>query len=135
MATKDLGNFDLFFFYGEGNLPLELETESDITWGLVQRKRTLFYDRQSGSDLFERENFPNAITIQVGLRFDVANFVARRNLEVGSSNLPDRRVAVSQSSVSITSKENGEIEITVIYIPFSNFNTQNVIALPLVSPQ
>ena len=45
----------------------------------------------------------------------------------GENGTRDRRVAVSQSTVRIVARDNGNVDITVLYIPLADFNqTENL---------
>lgn len=119
---SQLSDFDIFFFYGQSDL--ELENESDLIAGLLQPRRSLYYNRQDGCGISEKENYPLSLSLQIGMRYDVANWVAFRNTQVtdGSANTVDRRIAVSQNSVSFRQDMNkGTIDLSVVYIPFGNF--------------
>lgn len=115
-----LRNLDLFFYYGKSDL--ELETEHDLYIGLLQEKRSAFYYRDYGAGVGEYENAPISLATQVGLRFDIVDFAARRNAVVsdGSNGRPDRRVSTSQSAIRVERDGRGELDVTVLYVPFSN---------------
>lgn len=113
-------DFDVFFYYGEPGSDLELETKSDLFVGLEQPKRSMYYNRRDGVGLRERENYPNAIAIQIGIKFDIINWIGYRNTLVSDSS-PDRRIAASQTSISVKTLKDGNIDVNVLYLPYQNF--------------
>lgn len=122
----ELNNFDNFFFYGLNDISKEIET--DLYIGLVQPKRSLFYDRNFGSGIVEYENYPNTVAMQVGLRYQVSAHVARENQRIsdGSGGSKDRRVAVSSNSIRVEHKGQ-ELNISVFYIPYKDYKKPNQI--------
>lgn len=123
-------DFDLVLYYGLNDPQLEIF--SDVGEGLLQPRRTLAFYSDFGAGIVERENYPNAVTQDIFIRLGVAEHFARRNVEVSDGTTPgtvDRRVAVSQTSVSIA-RSAGNLDVGVIYIPFSNFNQPRTIAVP-----
>lgn len=133
MNFEDLQNIDIFFFHGD---QVDLEIEHDIAMGLLQPKRSLYYDRQDGCGLKDRENYPNAVLLRVLGAYDVMKFIAFRNSEVtdgrtvnGEATI-DRRVATSQTSVIF--KQNGpELDVDVLYIPFKDIQKPATLSLPI----
>ena len=128
--VEQLKDLDIFFFYGENDL--DLETKSDILLGLIQKKRTMYYNRLDGAGISNRENSPNALLLQVVGRYDIINWVSLRNTRVSDgSNGPDRRVAVSQKSIKFTPDDKGNIDVAVLYIPLNNIQSTSKVALPI----
>lgn len=125
-----LSDIDLFFFYGLNDLGLEIE--HDIMQGLLQAKRSMFYFREEGAGVAEYENYPSGHFMQVSMRYDIANWIAQRNTRVsdGTDNLPDRRVATSQSIIAIENLQ-GEVDVQVLYIPFFSYEKPNIIQLAI----
>jgi len=127
--VKTLSSFDNFFFYGKNDLSTELE--SDLMQTLMQPKRSMLYNRRFGAGISERENYPNAISLQVMLRFDVANAIAYRNTFTtdGSDGTVDRRIAASQFSVEFI-RAGGELDIRVYYFSYANTKKVQVLNVP-----
>lgn len=131
MFTLDeIKNFDIFFFHGE--VDPNLEIQSEITQGILQPLRTMFYNRSDGSSVHERENFPNAVALQVGVKYDIASYIAFRNQNVsdGTNGKVDKRVAVSQTTINVENEENG-LAVRILYIPLKDTQKPQVINLPL----
>lgn len=124
-SLQQLADIDIFFYYGDNDLGLEVEAE--LLRGILQPKKSMFYNRDEGAGVFEYENRPSGLTIDVGLRYDIANWVSVNNTRVtdGSEGYPDRRIAVSQNTIKIDRK-NGQMDISVLYIPFFNYQKPNV---------
>jgi len=129
---NQLSDLDIFFFYGEKGSDLDIETQSDILAGIIQKKRSLFYDRQDSSGIPERENNPTGFVLEMSMKFDIVNWIAYRNTKIsdGSNGTPDRRVAVSQNSIVITENQKGETDVNVEYIPFANIKQTDRIVVP-----
>jgi hypothetical protein len=129
MNITELGSLDFFFYYGQ--IGTDEETEHDIMLGLLQPKKSLFYNRQDGAGIQAYENHPNSLLLEVGLRFDIVNWIARRNSEVGDGDedTVDRRVLVSQNFIKINRDET--IEIQVLYIPFRDTSQPRTMNIPL----
>lgn len=128
MHTLDqLGSFDLFFNYGSNDLDLEIE--SDLVQGLIQPKNSLFGFRSYGAGVSEKENYPNTVSLSVGLKYDIALHIAKQNLTISNQN-PDRRIATSQNSVKI-SQSGGNLDVQVLYIPYKDYKKSSSISLPI----
>jgi len=132
-ATEELKTIDYFFYYGLS--PLDEETKHDMVVGLLQPKRSLFYDRNDGAGVGEYENYPGSLVLQVDLRYSIAMWVSRRNGEVskGNAGYPDRRVAVSQSTISVdvgTDSKAGEVDVGVSYIPYADYAKIQSVVFP-----
>ena len=95
--------------------------ESDLMQVLIQPKRSMLYNRQFGAGIKDRENFPNAVSLQIGLRYDIASAIAYRNTVVsdGTDNTRDRRIASSQFSIEFK-QDRGNLDIRVYYFNFVN---------------
>ena len=131
MAFEQSSDFDVFFYYGENQNPLEIENESDIYAGLTQRKRSMYYNRQFGAGIPDKENYPNSLALLIGTRYDVVNWAALRNNRVSTED-PDRRVAISQETVKIgQGNKKGTMDVNVTYIPFTNFEQPKSVSLPI----
>jgi len=114
---------DINLFFGYGNYDLELETESDIIQGLMQPKRSMYYNRSDGCEIANMENYPNTLVGQVSIRYSIATFISRRNENLPTNMKRDRRVIISQNLIDI--KYDDGLQINVLYIPLSNYNQIN----------
>jgi hypothetical protein len=129
-SFEQISDFDVFFYHGQNEL--ELENESDILWSLIQERRTMYYNRQEG--IPSVENNPNAISLEVLLRYSISNYLAWRNTQVGdgTNNTKDRRVAVSQNSIIFDrDARKGDLDVIVYYIPYVNFKEPQNIKVPI----
>lgn len=128
-----LSDLDAFFYYGEQGSDLLLETESDLLAGIMQPKRTLYYNRRDSSGVPEKENFPNSFILAISTRYDITNWNAFRNTQVsdGSKGNPDRRVAISQNSIEIVQNQKGEMNVQIGFIPFDKFTQRKTLSLPI----
>lgn len=126
----ELSDINIFFYYGE--LDLDLEIESDIMQLLTQPKKSMFYNRSFGCGVHENENYPNTLLLEIMMRFDIANGIYRRNLEVGdgTNGTKERRVAVSQWSI-VTERNKGNLNLAVNYIPFIDYKNLKSTNLPI----
>jgi len=130
-SYQELIDLDNFFYYGLGDLVTE--NAADLWVLLFQNKNGLFYNRAEGGGISEFENAPLAFSTQILLKFNVASAVARRNQIVanGQSNMPDRRIAVSQTSINIQQNDNGEMDVNVLYFNYFDFKTPSSLLFPL----
>lgn len=128
---SDINSIDNFFYYGQNTLTNELR--HDIVQGVMQPKNTLFYGREFGAGASDFENYPNALFLQVVLRFAIVDFIARRNQFVsdGTNGTPDRRVAVSQNSIRIEQNPDGTVNVDILYIPYADYENPDIIQIPL----
>lgn len=129
-SLAQLGDWDGFFYYGQNDL--EYENQRDALEISLQPKRSLYYFNQYSCGTPDYENYPNAILLQIALRFDIANGYAYRNTLVkdGQDGFKDRRLAVSQTSISFVQQE-GELSINVQYIAFADYANIQTINIPL----
>jgi len=129
-SIAELGDMDIFFYHGQNDL--ELEIEHDIISGLIQPKRSLFYNRADGAGIGEYEGHPNTIIMEVGLKYDMINWIARRNQIVGDGNsgTKDRRVVASQNSIK-TIRTGDRIDIQLLYIPIYKIDQPVVTSIPI----
>lgn len=134
MTFKELIDWDTFFYYGQNKNNLNAEIESDLIIGVMQSKRTLFYNREFGGAIPDHENYPTGIALTIGLRFDISMHIARENTRVtdGNSGFQDRRIAVSHNSISIKEPEtnSGNLDVSILYIPIVT-QTPEKINLPI----
>jgi hypothetical protein len=121
---------DYFFYYGQVDQRAEIEAE--LLAGAVQGKRTMFYHRSYGAGVSDHENAPIGLATSVALRYELASWVARRNLEVsdGSRGYRDRRAVTSQSAIEVTN-EGGSVEVRMGYIPFFDWRRPGEIPVPV----
>lgn len=121
-------DFDVFFYYGYNKL--EIETRSDIYQNILQPKRSLYYGRNEDSaGAPSYENQPNGLTLQINLPYDIVMSLAKRNQRVsnGDGDYPDRRVAVSQSTIRAEA-EGSSVRVSVLYIPLANYRQTDVVS-------
>lgn len=120
---------DAFFYWGQ--LDLNEEIESDVFWSLFQPEGSMFYNRSFGTRM--PENNPSALSLQIALRYSVEKTIGLRNQSVtnGENGYPDRRVAVSQSSVSIELGPEGQVDVQVDFIPIHDYESRGSISLPM----
>jgi hypothetical protein len=133
MSTlENLTDFDIFFYYGQNDI--SLENESDLMTGLMQPKRTLFYNRKDGCGVADKENYPNTVSLFVNIIYDIINWIEYRNTQVqdGSDNLfPDRRIFASQNTINFKNDKKGNLDIIVLYIETTNFSKLQQISMPI----
>lgn len=129
--TINIPVWDQFFYYGKNDI--YTETVYDLYELFLQPKRSLYYNRSASGGVPDYENSPNGTSLQVLARFDIANAVAYRNLNVvdGTNGQKDRRVAVSQNSISFESKFSN-LDVSVLYFLYSDFETPRANTFPLV---
>jgi hypothetical protein len=128
---KDLQDIDNFFYYGSNDL--ESEVSSDVLQNLLQPKRSLFYNRSyDAAGLSDYENYPDGMTLQVGIPYNAVESLAKRNYNVsdGQNGTIDRRVAVSQSSIQIL-RQRGEISVNVYFILLGNMTKLSSVSIPI----
>ena len=119
--VNDLKDFDNFYYYGQGDLSEEIQSEVLMT--LMQQTRSLFYNRTyDSSEIHKYENSPNTIVLNILIPYVVTTALAKRNQIVSDGDIgPDRRIAISQTLVRVeTTKDT--LNITVQFILLSNFN-------------
>ena len=129
-SLDEVKNFDIFFFHGEVDVLLEIQSE--VVQILVQPQGSMFYNRSEGSGLHERENYPNAVALQVGVKYDAASAIAFRNQNVsdGTNGKTDKRVAASQTTIGVQNVDE-TVEIRVLYIPLAELQKPQVLNLPI----
>lgn len=127
-----LSDFDMFFYYGQNNL--DIETRHDVMLNLMQPKRSLLGNRSLDSaGVSDYENTPSGISLKINLPFDIVESLSKRNQYVsnGENGSKDRRIAVSQSTVRVEQDSQGNIDVTVQYIPFVNFKQTESLSIAL----
>jgi len=131
-SLDELSSWDIFFYYGQNDLDLEIE--SDAMMLALQPSRSLYYNAQESGGIDRFENFPNAWTFQINTKYNLTSAYAWKNQQVtdGTEGNPDRRIAVSQTSINITQDDNGNADIDIFYIPFYDFNKYQNINPPVM---
>ena len=121
---------DGFFWWGERDI--ETEIADDVLLGLLQPKRSLFYNRAYGSGIGLLENTPNGLSLQIMGRYEATKMMAIRNSVVSNgSNGPDRRAVTSQGSIKIESDNQGNVDFTVYYLSMYDYQTRRSVSLPI----
>jgi hypothetical protein len=120
-----------FFYWGQ--VPLTDEIQDDILVGMVQGKRTLFYDRSYGGGIPDYENAPMNLATFIAIRYEAAKLFATRNLVVTSGNggYPDRRALTSQAQVQIQQDSESGLTVTIGYILMSDITRKQSVSLPI----
>ena len=129
-SIDELSSWDIFFYYGQSDINLEMQ--SDLMLLALQSDRSLYYDRRESGGIAGYENHPNDLNLQVNIRYNIANAVAWKNgiSASGIDGMPDRRIALSQNSISFL-KSGGELNVALLFIPYSNFNNYKIINVPM----
>lgn len=106
---------DFFFYYGDNDLQEEIE--HDLFEQVMQPNRSYYYNRQEAIGISQYENYPNTITLYVLVPYIIANGVAFKNtiIEDGSYSNKDRRVIVSQATISVR-QEGAELKVNIGYL-------------------
>lgn len=106
---------DFFFYYGDNDLKEEIE--HDLLEQAMQPHRSYYYNRQEAIGISQFENYPNTITLYVLIPYVIANGVAFKNtiIEDGSYSDKDRRVIVSQATISIR-QGSGVLSVNIGYL-------------------
>jgi len=133
MSVEELKDFDNFFYYGDGDLGMEIE--SDIHQIVNQNIRSLFYNRNNDSaGIDEYENTPNTIILSVLIPYNIVSALSKRNIHVGDgqNGTKDRRIAVSQNSVKMVNSKNN-IDISIFYVLLGNVSVtqKTLVNLPI----
>lgn len=133
-SMSELSSWDLFFYYGQNELDLEIE--ADLVSLILQPSRSMYYNNQESGGIAGYENYPNDLYLQVNGRFDIVSAIAWKNRVIadGDNGLPDRRIAVSQNFVTFERPRKDELNLMVFYIPYYNYNAYNVVN-PSISGQ
>lgn len=123
---------DHFFYYGLDTV--NNETRGDVVLNLVQPRDSLFYSRGlHSSGVSEFENEPINLNMIIQLPFEVVSSLSKRNSFVsrGENGNPNRQIAVSQSTVSVETRDTGEVDLSVFYIPLADFRQSEKVFVPL----
>lgn len=130
--VKKLSDIDYFFFYSKNNF--EDECAHDLYELLLQPQKSIFYNREFGAGVSESENSPNALSLQVNLRYQIAQAIADRNSVVtdGRNGTKDRRIAASQFSINFKQAvQSGELDVEVFYFLYANYDTPQNLSMPV----
>lgn len=127
---SELADLDAFFYYAD--LDLDHANQHDVAVGVVQPKRSLFYDREDSAGVSEYENLPNGFYLEVMAKYDIANWIARRNTYVsaGQDGTKDRRLVTSQTAIEIARSE-GNLDVNVLFIDFGQFQQPTQLRVPV----
>jgi len=129
---ETLENLDLFFYSGENDI--ETEIENELVSGLMQKRRSLFYNRRDGCGIAERENYPNSLTFNIRTRYDIAIWNSYRNSYIsdGSIDGRDKRVSISQNGIDFQNDKKGNVDVFIYYIPFINYKQPKSVRVPIL---
>jgi hypothetical protein len=121
---NNLKHSDNFFYYSENDV--KEQSKSELLRLCLQSKRRLFFNRDEGAGISDKENYPNTLSLQIDLRFQIASSISDYNQEVsnGEGESIDRRIAVSQNSIDFR-KINGDLDVNVLYFLYSDYEQQN----------
>ncbi len=120
------------FFFRCQDLEIGLQVEADILAMLVEPKRHLFYNRAYGAGVEAHENAPSGLTRELLLAYEVVSAFAIRNGRVtDGSNGPDRRALSSQSVIEVRTLPNGNIDVAVGYIAYTDSGKLRGVSVPL----
>jgi hypothetical protein len=113
------------FFYA-GMMDLRQEIMDDIETSLLVGSRTIPYFRDYGAGIQSYENEPISFSTLVKLRYDIASWLAKRNMYIsdGNNNYPDRRAITSQMVVQVEQKVDN-IDITVPILTLYDMDATN----------
>jgi hypothetical protein len=120
--------WDTFFYHGE---ELDDDIRNDIIIGVVQSKRSFFFNRQDSAGVSSKENFPDSLSTFIGIQYAVAKWVGYRNSYVSDQD-PDQRVATSQFAITTESNKQGKLSVKIPYISFKDQRDLNIINIPIM---
>lgn len=122
---------DFFFFYGDNEL--DDERQHDILEQCLQPERSYYYNRKEAIGISSYENHPSTLSMLVMLPYKITDGLAYKNLQIedGSYSEKDRRVAVSQGTISIRRLGTGSIGVNILYIPLEDIESQKSMSFPL----
>ena len=132
MDQINQGDSNHFFYAGIEDIDSQISSE--VMQALLTRKRSLFYWRNQGAGIPDYENLPITAQNKIAIAYDSVIALTNRNNSVPNGQSPgtrDMRVAVSQNSVSVTSDNQGSMEVQVSYIPIHSFVVKKSPAIPL----
>jgi len=132
MDYSNSGDSNHFFYAGVEDQDQQISSE--VIQALLTRKRSMFYWRNQGAGIPDYENLPITAQNKIAMAYDSVIALTNRNATVPNgqtSGQRDMRVAVSQSSITIDDNGNGEMEMTVQYIPIHSMTRTKSPAIPL----
>lgn len=122
--------------YGRDPNAVEDEIRMDVYAGILQRQRTMFYNR--GFGVLPYENYPSGVHFSIGTRHSIASWIARRNREVGdgSGTTIDRRAITSQALITVNARGSGNaqlgvVDVQVIVIPMRSLRKRLAVTVPM----
>ena len=124
-----------FFFWG--TLPIQQEVSEDILTGVMQPKRSMYYNRDYGAGLPEYENSPISLVTIVTMRLEVAKFFSLRNSRVTTGQLvngiqyPDRRAATSQTAVNVVDEGGGGLAVDIPFFMLADVSGLKSVKTPI----
>lgn len=129
MQWSQLSDIDNFFYYED--LSVAVASRHDVAVGALQPKRSLFYDREDSAGISEYENLPNGFFAEINLKYDIVNWIGRRNQVVGDGQAgsEDRRVAVSQSTIQVR-RSGGNVDISILFLTLGDLNQPQLLNIP-----
>ena len=112
------------FFFLSGELPLLDEIQEELRQLFLQPRNALFFNRSEGSTIPFRENSPGSIQQEIELRHDIVDAAGRRNIVTDDGELTgrDKRVALSQHTVSFNRPTQNALNITVSYFVLTDLS-------------
>lgn len=126
MPVQDNSSIDWDYFWYSDKVPLADEVAQDLRRGIIQPRGTMFFYRMDGTILYSKENAPlDSLNQQVETRYDIVDYIGRRNLEVdfGANNGRDQRAASSQSVITFDKIDRGAYEVRVLYFLFADLQS------------
>lgn len=126
------GDSNHFFYAGVEDIDEQISSE--IMQCILTRKRSLFYWRNQGAGVPDYENLPVTAQNKIAMAYDTVIALTMRNATVPDGRTygtVDMRAAVSQSSISIEDNGEGEVSMTVWYIPLHSFTMRKSPSIPL----
>jgi len=124
------------FFYW-GTLPVQQEVGEDLLTGLMQSKRSLFYNRDYGAGIPDFENTPISLVTIITMRLEVVKFFAIRNGRVtagqivGGIQYLDRRAATSQTAVNVVDEGGGGLFVEVPFFMLADVSSLKQVKTPI----
>jgi len=117
--------------YGRDPDAVSAEIQMDIYTGIIQRQRTMYYNRAFGCQPLE--NYPSGVQFMIGTRFSIASWIAKRNRQTGdgSGSTVDRRAITSQNLITVVGDDKGSIQVQVIVIPMYSAKLRLPVAVPM----
>lgn len=114
------------FFYAN-MMTLRKEIMDDIETSLLVGDRSIPYFREYGAGLSTYENEPVSFSTLIKMRYDVASWLAKRNIYVsdGNDDKPDRRAVTSQTLIKIEQMED-HIDVVIPILTMFDMEVSNM---------